>query len=341
MYSINNLPMNVLITSDEVLRFFPGNSIDPNLFTSAIYMTEQRFIIPLLGYDFYTQFCAQKNVLVTSSNIVTLQAYFTSRNITLQEGDIVNAIDLVTVTTQNALLWNSVLWPFLAECVKFTAMPSNYVKFTTAGMVKNNPNPAFLDGNASGNSSGASLRDLQYLRDNVLLQNINVMQESLERFLYANKASFPLVPSCVYDKWDCNGNKKEDTRRTGLVFIYDDEDDCDSRGGYCGSTSTPAPTPAPIPQTRSCTLILEIVDTPDPTHLYLLCNLQNIPLEYPVGNTLTVPHLIGLIVNTVIQIDNGAPFVCPYNAATGTFDNTSGGGFVSGNTVIINYNELI
>ena len=336
MYSINYLPLNTLITPDEVLRFAATASLDPNIFSSVIYGAEQRFIVPILGYNFYTQFCNQKNVTVTSSNIGTLQPYFTSRNITLTIGGIVNAIDLPTVSTANALLWNTVLWPFLAECVKFSALPANYAKFTTAGIIKNNPAPAFLDSSAGGTSAGITLGDLKYLRDSVLLQTINVMTEAVEKFLCANQASYPLVPSEVLDRWGYDGRKK-DTRRTGMIFIYDDDDWEDRRNVYIPS----GPAPTPIPQSRSCTLILDIVETPDPTQQYLLCNLQTIPLQYAVGSTLTIPHLIGLIVNPVIQIDNGQPFLCSYNGSTGTFDNTAGGGFVAGNTVVINYNELV
>ena len=338
MYSINPNPMNTLITPDEVIRFFPGNSIDPNLFSSVIYGAEQRFCIPILGYAFYQQLCAQKNVLVTSANIATLQAYFTARNITLRLNDLVNAIDLATVAPANQILWNSVLWPFVAECVMFNAIAKNYAKFTSSGIIKNNPSPSIIDSSATaGTSAGISLNDLKYLRDNVLLQNISVMTDSLERYLVANYASYPLIPQDVCNRW-CQDGKKQETRKTGFAFIYNDEDcDYDRFPSY----APPMPTPTPIPQTRACTLIINIVVSPDVSHVLLLCNLQTIPLEYPVLMTLTIPHLIGLTVNPVIQINNAMPFVCPYNAITGTFDNTLGGGFNDGDTVVINYNEVI
>lgn len=338
MYALNPLPTNVLITPDEVLRYFPGNSIDPNIFSSAIQLAEQRFVVPLLGYAFYQQFCTQKNVLVTPSNIATLQAMFPATFNTLQVGNIVNAIDLVTVTAENVLIWNNVLWPFIAQCVMFTALPANYAKFTSQGIQKLNPAPAFLDSSAAGTSTGISLRDLQYLRNDILLQNISVMQDALEQYICANKASYPLIPAHTYSKWEKEA--KKDTRKSGLVFIYDD--DCDDRP----YNNTPAPAPTPVPQTRACTLVLNIVASPDPSHLYLLCNLNTIPLEYHAGNTLTIPHLIGKIVNPNILVGL-TPCYCPTDPGTGELDNTLGGGFqvspdpANPTQVIINYNEIV
>ncbi len=210
-------------------------------------------------------------------------------------------------------------------------MPANYAKFTSAGIIRNNPNPMFVDeSHGGGTSTGITLSDLKYLRNDVLLQNISVMQEAVEKFICANQSDYPLIPRQSYSKWE---KDSADTRKTGLIFLYDDE--CDKP---CSNVSVPAP--ASIPQTRACTLVLNIVTTPDPSQQYLLCNLQTIPREYPAGNTLIIPHLIGKIVNPNMLIGL-TPCLCPTDPATGTLDNTAGGGFPAGTTVIINYNELV
>jgi len=339
MYALNPLPVNVLITPDEVTRYFPGNSIDPNIWSSVIQLAETRFVVPILGYNFYQQFCAQKNVVVTSGNQAALQALFPANYNALQISNIVNAIDLITVSSANLALWNNVLWPFIAQCVMFTALPANYAKFTSQGIQKNNPSPTFIDGSAGGTSAGISLNDLKYLRNDVLLQNISVMQEALEKFIYANATQYPLVPCESYNKW--GDDKVKDTRTSGIVFIYDEDDCDDKRRNY---NNAPPPTPLPIPQTRACTLVLNIVASPNPAHQYLLCNLQTIPLEYPAGNTLTIPHLVGLTVNPTILIGLTNVY-CP--TVNGVLDNTAGGGFqvssdpLNPTQVIINYNEVV
>lgn len=340
MYSLNPLPTNVLITPNEVLRYFPGNSIDPDIFSSVIQLAEQRFVIPLLGYGYYQQLCTRKNIVVDSSNQSALQALMPPTSSALQIGWIVNAIELPNVTTADAALWNAVLWPFIAQCVMFTALPANYAKFTSSGIQKLNPTPAFLDTNAGGTSSGISLNDLKYLRNEVLLQNISVMQDAMEQYLFNNRSSYPLVPCETYNKWD--KDIAQDTRKTGLVFIYDEDCDNDCRHDY---NNAPMPSPAPIPQTRSCSLVLYIVASPNPGHLYLLCNLQTIPLEYPAANTMTIPHLIGKVVNPNILIGL-TPAYCP-TSPLGELDNTAGGGFqvspdpLNPTMVIINYNEVV
>jgi len=319
--------MNVLITPDEVLRFFPGNSIDPNLFSSVIFMAEQRFVVPILGPTFYQQFCTQKNVTVTSGNITELQAYFTNRNITLNVGDIVNAIDLPTVNPVNATLWNNVLWPYISECIKFTALPSNYAKFTSQGIVKNNPAHTFIDSSNAGTSSGISLDDLKYLRNDVLLQNISILEDTLKTYLFLNATLYPCVPNI-------KNEDKEKSRKSGLVFIYD-EDDCDNRRERY--MPPPSPNPVTVPYTMTCSITALIKTSPDGS-TYTLCNLQTIPAQYPIGNTLTLSNLIGKYVTGIMTL-NGNTVSIPYNAATGTFDNTAGGGFNDGDTFIFLYNE--
>jgi hypothetical protein len=325
--------MNTLITPDEVIRFFPGNSIDPNIFASVIFEAEQRFAVPVIGYQFYQQLCTQKNVMVNAGNIDFLQQFFSARNITLTYGSTVNAIDLLTVQQANAALWNNALWPYLAKCVYFAAMPANYAKFSSSGIVKNNPSPTFLDSSSAGTSSGISLADLKYLRDDVLLQSISVLEDSLKAYLSLNSASFPLVPNT------CRQEEKP-SRKSGLVFIYeDDDDDCHDRRRDCRPNNNQT-APAVVPDTNymTCSITALIKTDPDATATYMLCNMQSIPAEYAPGNTLVLPNLIKKYVTGIMTL-NGNPVTTPFNSASGTFDNTANGGFNDGDVFIFLYNE--
>lgn len=338
MYALNNLPTNVLISSDEVVYCLSSNSFSPSKINSAIQIAEQQFVIPVIGYNFYQQLISQKNVVVTSGNATSLQATFTAlygdTRPPLKLGQIVNAIELSTVYAENALLWNTILWKFVYECVYFVMLTDNYAEFNASGILKNNPAPAFLDSSAAGTSAGIGLHDLKYLRDASLFGRINPMQDALEKFLCINYAQYPLYPNP--DKWDRHGNKTT-TRKGSFINIYADDDDCcnDNRRAV-----VPQPITSQVVRTLSCTLVLNIVTTPDPDATYLLCNLNTIPLQYPAGTTITIPHLIGKVVSPSVLIDLTPAYV-PTNQNTGVLDNTAGGGFLAGSTIIITYSEVI
>ncbi len=92
-------------------------------------------------------------------------------------------------------------------------------------------------------------------------------------------------------------------------------------------------TPSPTVQTQPCTIEVIIVDIPDPSVLYTLCNGNKIQYQYPAGNTLqilgedTLPYLPGLYVQRPVFLANGVYQDMPYNSSLGTFDNTVNGGF--------------
>lgn len=338
MYSVSNLPMKTLIAPDEVIAFFPGDSISPNLFSSVVYEAEQRFAIPLLGRKYYQQLCAQKSVMVTASNITYLQQFFNARKITLTVGTLVNSINLLTVTAEARLLWNNVLWPLIAKCVYYAAMPNNYAHFTTAGIVKNNPVASVL-GDKSTESVGISLSDMKYIRDSVLLDSINLMTESVKQYVRENRALYPHIPVECYEVKNAN-------RRTGIMFIYDDDDcGCDSRASRRGKDYHCDNQPGTAagqkePNYMTCTLKAKIATDPNPDATFMLCNMDSIPAEYPVGDTLTIPMLINGYVNDIMTL-NGNTVNIPFDPATGTFDNTSGGGFNDGDLFIIMYNQIM
>lgn len=71
--------------------------------------------------------------------------------------------------------------------------------------------------------------------------------------------------------------------------------------------------------TKGCWVTALIKTSPDPAELQTLCNGTIIPLEYPVGTTLTIPLLIGSRIDQIV-IDNTQQQLFPFNPATGTFD---------------------
>jgi hypothetical protein len=332
MYSINPLTRFTLITPDECTAKVPSSSLDSNVWISIIETAETRFVIPLLGWNLYWDLCNQKNVLVDSGNIATLQAFITAQFTpgtvpTLAVGMTVNAIELITVSSAYSLLWKQALYNYVFNCVYLLALTDNYARFNTSGIQKANP----LDSSLGGTSAakvGISLPDLKFLNDNILLGRINPAGDYLEKWICANVASYPLYP---YQK--CHD--ADSSRTTGFVNIYEEEDNC-HKHRHSGWNNFPTPAPMPQPAKETCSITITIVPVPNGT-LYPLCNLQTIPAQYAPGSTLVMANMIGKNVNSV-ALYNGSPIsigpvnlVSPatigYNIADGTFDRTLQGGF--------------
>lgn len=345
MYSVNYINRNVLITSTECAQKF-GDAIAPNKWNSAIEIAEARFVVPLLGYDMYIDMCNSKNVTVTSGNISTLQAYFDAQyppdgTITLQVGNIVNAVELATMSAAYQQLWNMYLYKYVYECVFFIALSSNYAQFTSQGILKSNPVGSVLGDNSTA-SVGIGLKDIKYLEDRCLLDRINPLQTVLEEWLCANKGSYTL-----YSNSNCNCLKSKRTT-SFLLDIYDEEDNYYHRSWGNSNPITPTPTPAPL--TSTCSIEITIKTTPDGT-LFGLCNLQTIPAQYePSATTLTLSNLIGKYVMMSGAMYNGSPAnIASYNdgshigydQATGTFDRTAQGGWIDGDVFSFLYTETM
>lgn len=227
MYSLNLLDRNVLITADEVIKKVNVTAIDPHLFLSAIEIAEERFVRPLLGSDLYEDMIDQKNVVVDAGNKAGLQAHIVLRDknsiYQLQDGDIVNAWELLDDPIEYQALWKERLWKFVAECVYFIALPENYAQFTTQGMVKNNPVGSVIGEKSSG-SVGIDLKDIKYLNDKQLLERINPLQHSLEEYLCKNISKFPKYPSSKCQSCDTEG-KKEVRTTSWVTGMYDSRDE--------------------------------------------------------------------------------------------------------------------
>jgi hypothetical protein len=227
MYRLNPLNRNVLITTDEVVAKAPvEQDVDIRNLQNSIEIAEERFIVPLIGEGFYEDFINMKNVVVTSGNKSALQTLVNVGNngttITLKEGQIINAIEQVT-NTWYVKLWNRYLWKICAECVNYTAMPTNAVKSTASGEMINNP--AGPMGGAG--AQGVPLNYLKFKMDKVLMDRIDPLLEAMRVWLCANKAETSLV------LWDHSGCTSEcgpvHKKMGGYVFgIYDDDyNDCD------------------------------------------------------------------------------------------------------------------
>lgn len=76
--------------------------------------------------------------------------------------------------------------------------------------------------------------------------------------------------------------------------------------------------------------------TPNPNEYQTLVNGTRIPLEYPVGTTLTIPHLANRYVFPNVILNNNNIDNMPYNPSTQTFTFDS---FNDGDSALITYNE--
>jgi len=237
MLGINPISRNVLITPDECTAKLENGSIDSKKWVACIEVAEAKFVLPILGWNMYQDICAQKNVAVTSGNIVALQVTFTAQfgtdpvtslpNVILTEGMVVNGPELISATPAYATLWNQALWNFVYQCVHALALPGNYAQFTSSGIQKSNPLDSAIGSTAAANV-GISLKDLQFLMDNQLLDRINTAQNYLEWWICANSTLFPLYPICNCEKYKPvtrgGGSGLTPARPTTFVNIYEDDD---------------------------------------------------------------------------------------------------------------------
>jgi hypothetical protein len=98
--------------------------------------------------------------------------------------------------------------------------------------------------------------------------------------------------------------------------------------------------------TGSITVIFK--DDPSPTRKQLLVNGVKIPIEYPTGTTLTIPHLSGRYVFPDVDLDGNNMSLVPESvnymaytpsSTTFTYGTDAESGFQNGSVMIITYNE--
>ncbi|MCZ2085385.1 MAG: hypothetical protein LC112_14045, partial [Flavobacteriales bacterium] len=192
MYKINPLNRNVLITADEVLFHGPtSHTADHRMIDQAIIIAEERFIKKSICKDLYEDFRNQKNAVVSSSNIATLTAgvnlFNNGEPIVLQNGNIVNALELVT-NSWYVKLWNEYLWKICAEVVIYTATPTNFSEYTSQGEMINNPKSILNEGQGA---TSAGIKEVQWKMDKILMDRIDPLIQAMHDWICENKTEFP------------------------------------------------------------------------------------------------------------------------------------------------------
>lgn len=218
------MPRKVLITTDEVIAWGPtAHAVDPRNLLLAIQIAEDRFIKPAICKALYDDFRNRKNVVVTDINKAYLESQFTPAA-TLVVGQIVNALELVDIPAYKDL-WNEHLWKTIAECVVYTATPTNFSQYTSQGEMVNNPKSIGMDGQGSAT---VSMAELKFKMDKMLMDRIDPLIAPLQEYICENAGLFPL-----YNCRQCECDKNDGisyARKSGWIHgIYDDE-----HCGVCG-----------------------------------------------------------------------------------------------------------
>lgn len=230
MYRVNLLKRNVLITTDEIInRGTTQHTLDPKKIENSIIVAEERFIRPLMGYDFYRAFVDSKNLLITSGNKTAQQTLIQAslptdaQDVVLNEGDIVNAVEYLSA--ENKTLWNEHLWQLCTECVLLMAFPDNYVQFATAGIVHNAPLAGPM---GSEKVTAPDLRTVKWAMDKKLMDRIDPLRESMHLWLCKQQKADSAKYTLYEKACDCNADGVAYKRKTDLVLgIYDDEETTD------------------------------------------------------------------------------------------------------------------
>lgn len=228
MYQLNSLNVKCLITPREFIHQSPSTQvIDERMIWNNVLIAERRFILPVLGYDFYQSLVESKNVVITNSNQGTMVAkvndYLTSIEGTsissddLPIGSMVNAMEEMTATNQS--LWKEHLWKLVAECVELVMIVPTWLQHTNQGQQKNNPE--VIGGNGQGSASG-ELKDVKYKEDKYLQDRIDPLTAAMKMYLCKNKTSYPLYTGA------CGENDTDGVsflRKSPVIMgIYDDEE---------------------------------------------------------------------------------------------------------------------
>jgi hypothetical protein len=334
MYRVNQVGRPVLITVSEVIaKAAVDQSADIRYLLNSIEVAEERYIAPALGDALYEDLVNSKNVLVTDGNQPGLQELINESRTAagknpielsdLRPGMYVNAIELVSSVYQE--LWNRYLWKITAEAVDLCATVPTWLRTTAQGQQLNAPQT--IGGITEGSASG-DRKDVQFKMDSMAQNRLLPLIERMKLWLCRHEAWYPLFENCGCYKADGLSNAKG-----GIILgIYDqDERPREVR---------PAPVAKAAPRQRECSLKIVIAKEPDDS-LFMLCNLKTIKKQYPAGDTLTIPHLIGKEIEWPMYIDSAVYMDMPYDKETGTLDNTEGGGFVAPAKVLIKYIETL
>jgi hypothetical protein len=219
MYNVNLLKQNVLITPAEVIHHAPvDHTFDPRIIMNSIIIAEERFIRPALGNGLYDLMASEKNVLVDSTNIADLQTHFD--DVTLQEGDLVNAYEFLTV--ENLKLWKGGnLWKLCAEAVIMLVIPDQYIHTTTSGVVHKAPPASVM---SAAQVVAPDLAGVKWLMDKKTMDRIDPLTEAVKNFICRYPTDYPLYTWCPC-KDDCASDQGTGGGKSGWVTgIYDEQD---------------------------------------------------------------------------------------------------------------------
>lgn len=221
---------------DEVLfHAATDQQIDERQILNNIIVAEERWIANVLGDSFYEAFLDAKNKTVTAGNrtelVAAINASLTANNLPvvteadIPVGTIINAIEFVE-NEWMVKLWNRFLWKLTAECVDVATTIPSWVRHTSAGQMKNNPN--VIGGNGS-NSATAELKEVELKVNRAIQDRIDPLMERMKMWICRNQSNLGSY------KFNCGGyNCGEDgdldgishIRKTNFITnIYDDRDD--------------------------------------------------------------------------------------------------------------------
>lgn len=222
MYRINYLARPVLITTDEVLFHIASDgSIDPRQLLQNVIVAEERLIAPAICDEFYYDFLNQKNKKVTAMNqaqmVADINASLIAQNkATIATQDIpigtwINAIEFVT-NPAYVELWDMFLWKLTAEAVDWMTTVPSWLRHTTQGQQKNNPE--VIGGNGQGSASG-DRKNVQFKMDKQLMDRIDPLVERMQLWICKRKTKYPLYcKECECD----NPNGVSFKRKSDWVF---------------------------------------------------------------------------------------------------------------------------
>lgn len=207
MFQINPLKRKVLLTTDEVILHGPvADTVSPRNLLDAIIIAEERFLKQIMCKDFYYAFRDQKNQIVTSSNKDFLETHINEGNtgelLTLDLGDMVNSIDFVSNTAW-VEWWYEFGWKIGAEAVVYTATPTNWSMYTSAGEMQNNPKSISNEG---GGAVSVELKDVKWKMDKMLMDRLDPLIEASHEWLcdHRNEIGLYNCKKCACDT-DNNG----------------------------------------------------------------------------------------------------------------------------------------
>lgn len=231
MYALIKIGRRVLISPSEVISNVTADAtLSIDKVQHSIIIAEERFVRTFLGWELYELLLNAKNQVVTDDNKVSLQASIDDtykETITLKNGDIVNASEFLSADYK--ALWDYGLCKYIAEAVKFVAIPDAYAEWSESGIQKNNPAIPTLAENQE-RVAAIGLNEAKWLMDTWMNQRLEPLKNAIHTFICRNVTKYPgYIQPC-----ECNDNRANAVAKSGYVVtsFYDDDEDCYS----CGQT---------------------------------------------------------------------------------------------------------